>query len=57
MMKPGKTEKKQTVAVFTTPSTEPEKTREREGRAERLAKGEGRWTTSGRRTDENGKGE
>ena len=56
-MKPSKTEKRQTVTTFVTPSSEPEKTREREGRAERLAKGEGRWTTSGRRTDENGKEE
>lgn len=51
MMKPGKADKKQTVTTFVTPSTEPEKTREREGRAERLAKGEGRWSTSGRRVD------
>lgn len=51
MMKPGKVEKKQTVTTFTTESTDPEKTKNREGRAERMAKGEGRWNTSGRRTD------
>ncbi len=55
MPKVGKIEKKQTVTVSTTPSTDPKETREREGRAERLAKGEARWDTSGKRTDKGGK--
>lgn len=56
-MKPSKTVKTQEVTTFVTPSTDPEKTREREARSERLAKGQGRWSTSGRRTDKGGKEE
>jgi hypothetical protein len=50
-MKTQKISKLQEVATHTTPSTDPEKTRERQGQAERMAKGQAKWSLSGKRTD------
>ena len=50
-MKTQKISKSQEVAIHTTSSTDPEKTREREGQARRMARGEARWGLNGKRTD------
>ena len=56
-MKTQKISKLQEVAIHTTPSTDPEKTRERQGQAERMAKGQAKWSLSGKRTDKGGQKE
>ena len=50
-MKTQKISKSQEVAIHTTSSTDPGKTRERQGQAERMARGEARWGLNGKRTD------
>lgn len=50
-MKIQKNIKPQEVVSHVTPSTDPEKTRERQGQAERMAKGQAKWSLSGKRTD------
>jgi len=50
-MKIQKNIKPQEVVSHVTPSTDPEETRKREGQARRMATGQARWNTSGKRTD------
>ena len=50
-MKIKKVENTTTVPTHVTESTDPGKTRERQGQASRMAKGKARWGLNGRRTD------
>ena len=50
-MKTQKIVKPQEVTTHYTPSTDREKTRERQGQAERMARGQAKWGLNGRRTD------
>ena len=50
-MKIQKTTKSQSVTTHYTESTDPEETKARKGRAERMARGEAKWSRSGRRID------
>ncbi len=50
-MKIQKNIKPQEVVSHVTPSTDPEKTREREGQARRMGEGRPRWNLNGKRTD------
>ena len=56
-MKIQKNTKQQEVAIHTTPSTDPEETKARQGRAERMAAGKAKWDLNGRRIDKNGQKE
>ena len=56
-MKTQKITKSQEVAIHTTSSTDPEETKARQGRAERMAAGKAKWDLNGRRIDKNGQKE
>ena len=53
-MKIQKNTKQQEVTSHYTESTDRQETEKRRGEAERMAKGQARWSTSGKRTDKGG---
>ena len=56
-MKIKKVENTTTVPTHVTESTDPGKTRERQGQASRMAQGKAKWGLNGRRVDTGKKGE
>ena len=53
-MKIRRVENTTTVPTHYTESTDRQETEKRRGEAERMAKGQARWSTSGKRTDKGG---